>query len=72
MTQRSSSILSVSILLSNMINLLSNKYTMFHKNTIFFVLCVLFYFYLAGLLVWCQAVETLTELTNLGQNVSIN
>uniref|UniRef100_A0A671KW39 Ig-like domain-containing protein n=1 Tax=Sinocyclocheilus anshuiensis TaxID=1608454 RepID=A0A671KW39_9TELE len=25
-----------------------------------------------GLLVWCQAVETLTELTNLGQNVSIN
>ncbi|KAI2650813.1 Ig kappa chain V-II region [Labeo rohita] len=35
--------------------------------------CVLFYFVIiAGLLVWCQAVETLTELTNLGHNVSIN
>ncbi|KTF84669.1 hypothetical protein cypCar_00031961 [Cyprinus carpio] len=28
--------------------------------------------HLICLLVWCQAVETLTELTNLGQNVSIN
>ncbi|XP_052446956.1 uncharacterized protein LOC127988322 isoform X5 [Carassius gibelio] len=28
--------------------------------------------HLIYLLVWCQAVETLTELTNLGQNVSIN
>ncbi|KAF4097869.1 uncharacterized protein LOC131529668 isoform X1 [Onychostoma macrolepis] len=28
--------------------------------------------HLICLLVWCQAVETLTELTHLGQNVSIN
>ncbi|XP_016383509.1 uncharacterized protein LOC107720344 [Sinocyclocheilus rhinocerous] len=28
--------------------------------------------HLICLLAWCQAVETLTELTNLGQNVSIN
>ncbi|KAI2650807.1 Ig kappa chain V-II region 26-10 [Labeo rohita] len=42
-----------------------------------FILFIFFFFVcvcvcLAGLLVWCQAVETLTELTNLGQNVSIN
>lgn len=38
---------------------------------VFYVYVYLF-FNLADLLVWCQAVETLTELTLLGQNVSIN
>lgn len=58
----------------NLLNILIIYCSLLDSTQCYLRILFLFYFvsfiYLTGLLVWCQAVET--ELTKLGQNVTIN